>query len=384
MIDLIGTLRDLSVTASAVSTDVITTNSAYMHNPLVDQANIVVSQVGLIRSKPSAAPIQIAEITTPGLIKIWRYRKGTDSDWVLIVAGGGMGAGVGSIYYQYTFPSASWEDGDLILYEVYNTVVTLGTEVFTLSTVQGFGVIGDTTQAAAILADTNELQTDWVNGGRLDLILDAITAYGPTNTQMESARDTIITEVNSNETKIDNLDGDLITHNTALTSHEASQVTHRAVLVDIHDTDLPAVKTVADSIAILTDTKVMGRTQVMVHNDDLDSTGTGTYSLMAATGQDVVVEGLVSYCTRDLSGDAGFTGLSVQTDDTTPFTFISQANGVKANLTAESQLSWTGSMVLKVGSYIAFTVYGGDIASQESLWDLIITYRAIVSGGYIA
>lgn len=29
-------------------------------------------------------------------------------------------------------------------------------------------------ETATILADTNELQTDWVNGGRLDLILDAI------------------------------------------------------------------------------------------------------------------------------------------------------------------------------------------------------------------
>ena len=33
-----------------------------------------------------------------------------------------------------------------------------------------------TTVGAAILADTNELQTDWVNGGRLDLILDIIAA----------------------------------------------------------------------------------------------------------------------------------------------------------------------------------------------------------------
>jgi hypothetical protein len=30
------------------------------------------------------------------------------------------------------------------------------------------------TEIAAILADTNELQTDWVNGGRLDLLIDAI------------------------------------------------------------------------------------------------------------------------------------------------------------------------------------------------------------------
>ena len=32
------------------------------------------------------------------------------------------------------------------------------------------------TEVAAILADTNELQTDWANGGRLDLLLDAIKA----------------------------------------------------------------------------------------------------------------------------------------------------------------------------------------------------------------
>jgi len=32
------------------------------------------------------------------------------------------------------------------------------------------------TEIAAILADTNELQVDWVNGGRLDLLLDAVKA----------------------------------------------------------------------------------------------------------------------------------------------------------------------------------------------------------------
>ena len=34
----------------------------------------------------------------------------------------------------------------------------------------------NSTQLAAIIADTNELQLDWVNGGRLDLILDIIAA----------------------------------------------------------------------------------------------------------------------------------------------------------------------------------------------------------------
>jgi len=37
------------------------------------------------------------------------------------------------------------------------------------------------TTANTILADTNELQTDWVNGGRLDLILDAVLAKFTSN-----------------------------------------------------------------------------------------------------------------------------------------------------------------------------------------------------------
>lgn len=38
------------------------------------------------------------------------------------------------------------------------------------------------TEIAAILADTNELQTDWVNGGRLDLILDARASQASVDT----------------------------------------------------------------------------------------------------------------------------------------------------------------------------------------------------------
>jgi len=38
------------------------------------------------------------------------------------------------------------------------------------------------TEVAAILVDTAELQTDWVNGGRLDLLIDAIKAKTDTIT----------------------------------------------------------------------------------------------------------------------------------------------------------------------------------------------------------
>jgi hypothetical protein len=48
------------------------------------------------------------------------------------------------------------------------------------------------TEVAAILADTNELQTDWANGGRLDNILDARSSQTsvddlPTNAELATA-----------------------------------------------------------------------------------------------------------------------------------------------------------------------------------------------------
>lgn len=48
-----------------------------------------------------------------------------------------------------------------------------------------------------VIADTNELQTDWTNGGRLDLIIDELTSQGDTN---EGKLDTIITDTNELQT----------------------------------------------------------------------------------------------------------------------------------------------------------------------------------------
>jgi len=91
------------------------------------------------------------------------------------------------------------------------------------------------TETALIVADTNELQTDWVNGGRLDLILDACaleatvaalnnissvnvttactsslnTYDSPTRAEATTDKNSIITEVNANETKIDTMQGNV-------------------------------------------------------------------------------------------------------------------------------------------------------------------------------
>ena len=81
------------------------------------------------------------------------------------------------------------------------------------------------TEIAAILADTNELQTDWVNGGRLDLLIDAIKA------------------------KTDNLpsdpadDSDIDTQLAAIAAYLDTEV---AAILAAVDTEVAAIKTKTD------------------------------------------------------------------------------------------------------------------------------------------
>jgi hypothetical protein len=74
------------------------------------------------------------------------------------------------------------------------------------------------TEIAAILADTNELQTDWADGGRLDLILDARASQTsvddlPTNaelaTALATADDAVLTQVALVKAVTDKLDDTL-------------------------------------------------------------------------------------------------------------------------------------------------------------------------------
>ena len=55
-------------------------------------------------------------------------------------------------------------------------------------------------ETASIVADTNELQGDWTNGGRLDLILDELTTQGDTNQSkidvVDGIVDTILVDTN--------------------------------------------------------------------------------------------------------------------------------------------------------------------------------------------
>lgn len=110
----------------------------------------------------------------------------------------------------------------------------------------------------------------------------------------------------------------------------------------------------------------------------------GTYDLFTGMAQEVVVKNLlVMLPDVDVSDDAEITGISIQTDDTTPQIFIGAEDGAKSNLTAEAQLAWIGAIAIKVGTKIQLTIYGG-AADAATVCDVTVEYKAKVSGGYLA
>lgn len=92
-------------------------------------------------------------------------------------------AGASGVLYYPEFedlPAGEWE---IVLYTSDDVAMTVGWAQVLLAT--GTYELTDepsgslrATSIAAILADTNELQTDWANGGRLDLLLDSAAAGG--------------------------------------------------------------------------------------------------------------------------------------------------------------------------------------------------------------
>jgi len=108
-----------------------------------------------------------------------------------------------------------WEEATVAIYQTRSTEI---------ADVNGdlSAILADTT---AILADTNELQTDWVNGGRLDLIIDAVLA-------------------DSNELQTDWVNGgrlDLLLD---------SVITNLATVAGYVDTEVGAIKTVTDTLTL--------------------------------------------------------------------------------------------------------------------------------------
>ena len=127
----------------------------------------------------------------------------------------------------------------------------------------------------------------------------------------------------------------------------------------------------------------IGKLQIAATTIDLNQAA-ATYLLFTGTTQSVLIEKLVFRMPNvDISGGA-LTTILIQTDDATPAVIINNTSeGILANLTEEASLSWTGVLLIPVGTLIRLTIAGG-AAGVACSCDIVAESRAVVDGGYLA
>jgi hypothetical protein len=253
---------------------------------------------------------------------------------------------------------------------------------------------------AAILADTHELQTDWANGGRLDLLLDACSTHSATDVRQSvcltgdpassvgkllfdnlnapvgsipttptlqatwtDAKAAFLDEAISAAKTLTVAERTAIRKSVCLTGDTANSI--GKILYELYINRLTATRAgyldeLDFDLDARLDTKVAGKQQIAKTTEDLDQVA-GTYDLFTGTTQDVLLESLLIRMPNIVAGGA-ITSISLQTDDATPQVLISAADGVVANLTAEAQLAWqnfNAPILIKTGKKIQLTIAGG-------------------------
>jgi len=196
----------------------------------------------------------------------------------------------------------------------------------------------------------------------LKVLLDAITTAGPTNVQMEAARDAIIAAIPA-----------MVGTDGAATVADGWD----AALATILDNFSAARVGYLDNIA----TTAMGRSQIAATTIDLNQAA-NTYDLFTGTAQAVILESLnIKLPTGAIGGT--ITGITIQTDDATPGVIIDANAGALANLLTEADLYWTASMYITVGTKIRLTIVGGP-AGAGYVCNVTAKCRAVLDGGHLA
>jgi hypothetical protein len=174
----------------------------------------------------------------------------------------------------------------------------------------------------AILADTGELQTDWANGGRLDLLLDAIPTTAMRGTD-SAALASVCTEARLAELAAANLPADMDTLLTRITAAVAlASVCTEGRLAELDAANLPADidSVLADTNELQTDWANGGRLDLLI-----DAIKAETDNLPSGLQKNVALPDF-SFLMTDSTDDEPETGLTVTVQ-------ISKDGGAFANAT---------------------------------------------------
>ncbi len=133
-----------------------------------------------------------------------------------------------------------------------------------------------------------------------------------------------------------------------------------------------AVWTLKQPASLLTKTKLINLKQAA-----------GNYDLFTVNTQDVFVDFLTCIVPADLTEEATFTGISIQSTDVVPVVFVSSTTGAKAKLTEGVHLQYSGPATVAATKKIQLTIIGGATAKSQNCL-VFVSYRPVVAGGYLA
>ena len=100
-----------------------------------------------------------------------------------------------------------------------------------------------------------------------------------------------------------------------------------------------------------------------------------TYDLATATGGDVILEWAIVYVT---TAGATFTSVSIQSNDTTPVTILSAAEGAVANVTVGKNLKlFSSAAFIASGKKLQYSIIG---VTGTGLLTVAVLSRPVVAG----
>ena len=223
------------------------------------------------------------------------------------------------------------------------------------------------------------LAAEWVTGDMYKLVVGGITAtIGSTTAYVPTGVwSNVVVETADLDSNVEYIVGVVDDLHTDIGTAISDIGTVASVIGDIHDTDLPDIKSDTGAI-ITTQATGAGVVQMVQATESLDQAAT-TYDLLTGTSNAVLLEGFSLKLPTGAVGGA-LTSVSVQTDDVTPGVIISSTLGAVANLTSEAEISWTGCLLVNVGTKIQLTINGGAHGSAY-VATFTAKYRAVIAGG---
>jgi len=265
--------------------------------------------------------------------------------------------------------------------------------IFTMAATDKISIKAVSPDILNILADTNELQTDWANGGRLDLILDEIPAETGTKTFNATALQSIQDEAE------DALEGEDLDHFLKLdgaTQKYPENCAIDSILAKLIAKGDPAVPSTydnaTDSLEALYDAlaggvnavnRVAGKTQIL-EVSVTSAANAGNVTVATVNTQPCLINSVVLHADAAQTGD--LTTAAIYAGAGNVITLIGPGDATQANLDAmDKQIGKTfdlGGVRLAATKTIVIDLLGTGATAVDLT--VTIVYAACANGGYLS